>query len=338
MNLLLPPGPTPWESPDPAEGWAADVLGDGFEARTLALADDDEGEVVATLVRYRPASPEPVRPARAVLYLHGWNDYFFQRGLAEYWHSQGAAFYALDLRKYGRSLRAHQTPNYVDDLRTYDEELDAAVEILRSEIGGSGRMMLMGHSTGGLVGVLWAARRRGRVAAIVLNSPWLELAGASFARTLTTPVISGLARNQPKSPLPNIDQGHYARTVHQRHGGEWDYDERWRPSPFFPVRPGWLQAILVGHAQVARGLGLDVPVLMAASDRSVMQPRWREEMRTADTVLDVDLIARRAVLLGSVVTVVRIAGGLHDLTLSAAPARARFYAELSRWSSAYGWG
>jgi len=338
VSLLLPPAPTPWLAPEPADGWVPDLLGEDFEARTLTLSDDDEGEVVATLVRHRPRTPEPIRPARAILYVHGWNDYFFQRGLAEYWHRQGAAFYALDLRKYGRSLRPHQTPNYVDDLATYDEELDAAIAIIRGELGHAGRTMLMGHSTGGLIGVLWAGRRRGDVAAIVLNSPWLELAGASFARTLTTPVVAGLARSQPKNPLPNIDQGHYARTVHQRHGGEWDYDERWRPSPFFPVRAGWLQAILIGHAQVARGLRLDIPILMAASDRTVMQARWREEMRTADTVLDVDLIARRAVLLGSVVTVVRIAGGLHDLTLSAEPARSRFYAEVSRWSAAYGWG
>ena len=41
--------------------------------------------------------------------------------------------------------------------------------------------------------------------------------------------------------------------------------------------------------------------------------------------------------LGPVVTVVRITDGLHDLTLSAPPVRARFYAEIDRWLAAYGW-
>src|SRR5665647_2111091 len=123
-----------------AAGWQPDVLGPGYEALTLPLDDDDEGHVVATLVRYRP---EPaLRPARAVLYLHGWNDYFFQTELAEYWHGQGAAFYALDLRKYGRSLRPHQTPTYVDDLATYDEELDAAVRTIHHDLGGYARIMV----------------------------------------------------------------------------------------------------------------------------------------------------------------------------------------------------
>lgn len=334
-----PPAPaTDVPSGPPAEaGWVPDVLGEGFEALTLPLADDDEGEVVATLVRYRPADAVGTRPARAVLYLHGWNDYFFQVPLAQYWHGQGAAFYALDLRKYGRSLRPHQTPNYVEDLATYDEELDAAVEVIRDELGEHARLMVMAHSTGGLVAPLWAQRRPGVLSGMVLNAPWLELRGSTVLRTLSMPVVQALARTQPKAPLITTDPGFYARTIHVAHGGEWEYDTAWRPTPYFPVRPGWIQAILTGHAQVARGLDLPFPVLVAVSARSLLQTRWREAMREADAVLDVDLLARRAVLLGPVVTVVRIAGGLHDLTLSRAPARERFYAEVTRWTAAYGW-
>ncbi|WP_035062150.1 alpha/beta hydrolase [Cellulomonas bogoriensis] len=317
--------------------WAPDVLGPDFQQRTLHLADDDEGEVVATLVRHRPPEPEPTRAARVVLYVHGWNDYFFQRHLAEYWHSQGAAFYALDLRKYGRSLRGHQTPNYVEDLAVYDEEIGRALDLVDADHGRHARVMLMGHSTGGLVCVLWQQRNPGRVAGLVLTTPWLELTGSSVMRTLSTPLVQQLARMQPRSPLLTIDPGFYTRTIHAGHGGEWTYDEAWRPTPYFPIRPGWLQAVLNGHAAVARGMDLRLPILMAASTRSVILPRWREDMREADTVLDVELLARRAVLLGPLVTVLRVPGALHDVTLSPAPVRERFFAELTRWLSAYGW-
>ena len=40
---------------------------------------------------------------------------------------------------------------------------------------------------------------------------------------------------------------------------------------------------------------------------------------------------------GRPTTVLRIDGGLHDLTLSPGPVRSRFYAELTRWLTAYGW-
>lgn len=316
-------------------GWQPDVLGDGFEARTLPLPDDDEGEVVATLVRALPAG-DP-RPPRAVVYLHGWNDYFFQRPLAQFWTGSGAAFYALDLRKHGRSLRPHQTPNYVDDLAAYDADMAAALDVVRGDLGPAARVMLVGHSTGGLVAALWARRHPGRVAGLVLNSPWLELTGSTLMRALSTPVVAGLARAQPKAPVLTADPGFYARSLLRRHGGEWEYDEAWRPTPYFPVRPGWLQAVLTGHATVARGLDLDVPVLVAVARTSLTGPRWREDMRRADVVLDTDLVARRAVMLGDVVTVVRIPDGIHDLALSAPHARARFYSEVSRWSTTYGW-
>lgn len=321
-----------------ATAWAPDVLGEPFEALALPLADDDEGPVVATLVRYVPPSPEPVRAARVVLYVHGWSDYFFQRGLAEYWHARGAAFYALDLRKYGRSLRPGQTPGYVTDLRAYDEDLDAAVTVIRAHHGAAARLLVMGHSTGGLVTVLWADRRPGEVAAMVLNSPWLELQGSSVLRHVSGPAIRQLAQLQPKAALPNVDPGFYARTNRAADGGEWTYDEAWRPIPSFPVRAGWLRAITAGHAAVARGLHVEAPILTLTSSRTLISPRWSEEMRSADVVLDVELVARRAVQLGPVVTVVRIAGGMHDLALSPAPVRERFYAEIDRWLAGYGWG
>ncbi|MBC7291245.1 MAG: alpha/beta hydrolase [Actinotalea sp.] len=317
--------------------WVPDVLGAGFEARTLPLADDDEGEVVATLVRYRPDTPEPVRPARAVLYLHGWNDYFFQVGLAQFWHGQGAAFFALDLRKYGRSLREHQTPNHVEDLTAYDEEIGRALDLIHADLGRNARVLLMGHSTGGLVAALWADRNPGRLGGLVLNSPWLEMTGSSVARLISQPVVQQIARLHPRTPMVARDPGFYVRTLLTEHGGEWEFDERWRPTPFFPIRAGWLQAVMEGHARVAAGLAIDTPVLMAASARSIIGTRWREEMRAADVVLDADLLARRAVLLGPLVTVLRVDGGLHDLTLSPPAVREHFYAEVTRWLSAYGW-
>lgn len=316
-------------------GWEEDVLGAPYEVRTLELAPDDEGPVVASLVRFRP--PDAVRSARAVLYLHGWSDYFFHTETAEFWHRQGVAFYALDLRKYGRSLLPGQTPGYVATLRTYDEDIAAALDAVRADLGQHTSVMLHAHSTGGLTSVLWADRHPGQTSGVILNSPWLELQGSSVVRTVSTPAVTQLARFQAKAPLPNIDTGNYARTIRRSDGGEWEFDEHWRPTPSFPVRAGWLRAIIAGHAEVARGLSIAQPVLLLASAKTVISPRWSDDMRSSDSVLDVELIVRRAVQLGPTVTVARIAGGVHDLALSAPPVRAAYYAQVQRWAGAYGW-
>src|SRR5690606_7571118 len=131
--------------------WAPDEALDGFEALTITLPADYEGPVEATLVRRRA----PVGQGRAVLYLHGFIDYFFQAHLAEAYNAHGYDFYALDLRKHGRSLRPHQTPNYCLDLREYYAEIDAAIELI---CGAEGQRWLLvnGHSTGGLIAALYA--------------------------------------------------------------------------------------------------------------------------------------------------------------------------------------
>ena len=54
-----------YPDPPPVGRWAPDVLGAGFEARTLPLADDDEGEAVATLVRYTGAPRRALEIAKA---------------------------------------------------------------------------------------------------------------------------------------------------------------------------------------------------------------------------------------------------------------------------------
>ena len=319
----------------PDSAWVPDALGPGFEVQTLALTPDEEGDVVASLVRLR--SPASMRSARAVLYIHGWSDYFFQTETAHFWDRLGVAFYALDLRKYGRSLRPGQTPGYTHDLAVYDEDIESALAAIRADLGHNTAIMVHAHSTGGLTAVLWANRNPGVTQGLVLNSPWLELQGSSVLRTVSAPAINRLARFQPKVPLPNIDTGFYARTVRKVDGGEWEFNEPWRPTPAFPVRAGWLHAVISGHSEVARGLRISQPILMLASTRTVMAARWSEDMRASDIVLDVELLARRAIQLGPTVTVSRIAGGLHDLALSTAPARAQYYAQIGRWSSAYGW-
>lgn len=323
--------------------WQPDVLGEPFEQLTLPLRPDNEGEVVATLVRYVPAPRladlRPHRPAAEadVLYVHGWSDYFFQKELAQFWHDRGARFFALDLRKYGRSLREGQTPGFVDDLATYDEDIESALTVLGHGEGSTShrKLILLGHSTGGLTLSLWTNRHPGRAHALVLNSPWLEFQAGGPGRAALAPLIDLHARIDPKAALPNVDLGYYTRSVSKTMDGEWDYDLAWRPVRGFTVHPAWLTAILAGHARVAAGLSLDVPVLTLLSARSALLPYWTPEMMSSDIVLVVQDIAKRALGLAPTVTVSRIDGALHDVFLSREQPRGVAYAEMERWIRGY---
>ncbi|SDU98839.1 Lysophospholipase, alpha-beta hydrolase superfamily [Microlunatus sagamiharensis] len=314
--------------------WDPDLL-DGYVSTEIALPDaarypgePEDVEVVATLVRRDAPSPS----RRAVLYVHGWNDYFFQTHLADHWAGLGFDFYALDLRRYGRSARVGHLRGFTTDLGDYDAELDAAAELIRAE---HDQLVVMGHSTGGLVTSLWAARRPGVVDALVLNSPWLDLQGSALVRALGAPVIDALGARNPYAVLRAADPGHYARTLHRTLEGEWDYDLDMKLSPGPPIRVGWLRAVLQGQRRVAAGLGIEVPVLTLASTRTSFARRWSEDLRVVDTVLDVEQIAARAVRLGRSVTVVRVEDGMHDLVLSAPAVRQQVLEEMSRFVHGY---
>src|SRR5512138_4016172 len=108
--------------------WQPDRQLEGFEARELRLADDYDGPVVATLVRLPCGLVDHMRPRGAILYVHGFSDYFFQRHMAERFALEGYAFYALDLRKHGRSIRPHQHPNFCKSIAEYYADITAAID------------------------------------------------------------------------------------------------------------------------------------------------------------------------------------------------------------------
>lgn len=252
---------------------------------------------------------------------------------ADFWCARGYDFYALDLRKYGRSLRPHQTPTYVTDLRTYYAELDEAYAEVAA---GHDHVVLSAHSTGGLTVPLWLHDRGHRVAGVFLNAPWIDMHGDAFTRKMALPAIHQLGARQPRRLVPRKVSGSYARSLHVDHLGEWPFDLRWKPIESFPVYAGWIRAIRLGQARVARGLDVRAPVLLLSSARSG-HPRGDDDpdLMCTDVVLDVERMRRRAPRLSRHVTIAQVEGALHDVTLSPEPARTRVFDELDRFLTAY---
>ncbi len=308
-----------------------DVLGAPYYAETIDLAPDDEGPVVATLVSRRTRRKSA---GRAVLHVHGFADYFFQTPAADYWTDRGYDFYALDLRKYGRSLRPHQTPNFVLDVTAYFAELDEAYRRI-TERDGHDQVIVTAHSTGGLVTPLWLHERQPTVIGLLLNSPWLDLHGSLLLRTAGTKAIDQVGARRPYQAIPRTVSGLYAKSLHRDFNGEWDFNLDWKPIESFPVYAGWLRAIRRGHARLHRGVDVRAPILMLTSGASGHPHEWDETVASTDIVLDVEQMWRWAPKLGRHLTMVRIEGGLHDLTMSAEPVRKVVFTEIDRWLQAY---
>lgn len=315
--------------------WSDDRLLRGYQFCSWLIADaaPAEGEpdcpITATLVRRN----EP-RHRRAVIYLHGWNDYFFQTHLADFWDRCGFDFYAVELRRYGRNLREGQLAGYITSLSDYEAELNEAYRLVSED--GHETITLNAHSTGGLIGALWASQTRLPINGVVLNSPWLSISGSALAVGVARQLVAGGAALSPTATIPVSESDFYSESIFIGMRGEWDYDLNYKSNKAFLPRFGWAKAIDTGQKKVMDGLDISSPVLMMTSAQSnLAAKRWDDSLKSVDLVLDVEKLAPLACKLGPSVTLVRITGGMHDLILSCATVREEVFAQISRWLGAY---
>jgi alpha-beta hydrolase superfamily lysophospholipase len=288
--------------------WQPDRYLPGFEALELSFPDDYDGPVVATLLRL-PGGEAPRGP---VLYVHGYNDYFFQAHMAQRFAAEGYAFYALDLRKHGRSMRPGQHPNFCRSVAEYNADITRAIE----EIGAP--VLLAGHSTGGLVCSLYAHEggRKEEVAGLWLNSPFFDWRIHDWKRPQLH-IAAAMGRFSPFTKSPEALPRGYTDSLL---AAGWRFDTALKPLEAFPVYLGWIAAICDAHAKVQRGLSIQCPVLCMHSDEG-------------DVVLDWRHMARYARSLGPDVTVLQFPGAVHDLVLSRTEIREEVFRQLFAWAA-----
>ncbi len=304
--------------------WQEDVLGDGYEMRYVDQGSDYSGPVRCTIIRKQA----PCAGNRGVLYVHGYNDYFFQKEMGDRFVDSCYNFYAVDLRKYGRSLMEGQTKFEARDLHEYFADIDSSLQVMRSD--GIDDIVLMAHSTGGLITSMYMEEDPDTaIRAFVLNSPFLEWNLSSTQKDVLIPIVRAVAPALRNVRISNGDSSAYAESLLKDYHGEWEYNTDWKTIYPEKVSTSWLAAIDKGHSQVQKAdPQIQVPILLMHSDKSVYGEEWTPDFQQGDAVLNVEDISRYGKALGPNVTEYIAAGGLHDLILSSEPVREGVYLEI----------
>lgn len=323
--------------------WGPDKLGPDYEATTidLGLDPDGEGEVVTTLVHYAPhptdqESRETASASRpALVWLHGMTDYFFQTHVAEHFAAQGYDFYAVDLRKCGRSRRSGQSWHYVSDLGFYYVDLNAALDAIPNK-----EVVFIAHSTAGLIAPLWMDQLRQtdqerykRIKGLILNSPWLDMMGVpEFVLTPLKPLLYALGRIAPKTPLPGGNLTAYGESVHRDFYGEWDFNLRFKPLAGHRKYIGWIAAVFHGFDAIHSGrVDAGVPILTLQSTRTQLGQPYSDSVNHADVIIDVTQTRRWAKELSIHYTLHPIKGARHDVFLSLPHPLQEAFSACDRW-------
>lgn len=301
--------------------WHKDIL-EGYEARYVDQGKEFDGPCRSTIIR----KLSPRHSKKAYLYVHGFNDYFFQKEMGERFVDSGYNFYAVDLRRYGRSWQPWQYPFNVRKQREYFDDIDSAINQIRRD--GNTDITLSGHSTGGLT-VLYMAAMKGKdcgVNRIVTDSPFLEWNFNAFMRNVGAPLIQFLGKIFPNSKIKQAHCDGYAYSLLKEYFGEWTYNTDWKMIYSPPVTFSWVGSI--NHAQsqlMKKAKDIAVPILVMHSSRKIDGCNYTPEFQTGDAVLNPFDLQKRGEKLGHVRQVCAIDSGIHDLILSNFPAREAAY-------------
>ena len=314
-------------------------LGEPYKVYPIETSPDSETVFHSTLIEY-PFGSSPRSESRStslrgiILYVHGYNDYFFQTELAEKADSAGFAFFAIDLHRCGRSLRADDARADLRSVREFYAELDVAVELSKKiavddyEEAEHIPFIIFAHSQGGLISSSYVNdRKSGTFAALVLNSPFLDMNFNWFVRKIGFPILSEIGLFLPDFAVNGTGDPNYAYSLLKREKGEWVYNEAWKSVERPPQHLGWLRAITKAQGRLHSDFDIKSPVLVMRGDCSADEEEWTDDYMHCDGVLNVEHIAEWAPHLGKNVTAKVIPDGLHDLFLSRKDVRDKAYRE-----------
>ncbi|MEX2603385.1 MAG: alpha/beta hydrolase [Gracilimonas sp.] len=298
-----------------------------FSEQTLELGEDYEGRVIATLIR----SPKNESGRPSVLYLHGFNDYFFQAHIADKFHEQGYNFYALDLRKYGRSLLPHQHPNYCRSVTEYFEEIDQTLQIIDSE--NKNEIILLGHSTGGLIASTYCniGNHKNLIKKLILNSPFFEFNITLWQRIFLLPIAGIISFIWPYSHRRKAFSHLYGASVSSQKYGEWEINTDWKPIEGFPAYLKWIYAINRAQKKLQFSSDIRIPILILHSDASSRPKKWSDILLKTDMVLNVSHMKKHGRKLGPDVNFTEIPNAIHDVFLSEKEARKEAFVRMFEW-------
>ena len=311
-----------------ARTWQIDILGDEYEMSQVDMLEDYSGKVVSTIIKKNVNDST----TKAVLYIHGYNDYFFQKEMGDEFVKHGYNFYAVDLRKYGRSILDGQRKFEVRDLYEYFADIDSAMSIMKNE--GNREIIIMGHSTGGLISSYYLAMNENKhpeIKALILNSPFMDFNLSEVQEKYLLPIVSMLSSMFPNISISQNSNDAYSQSLLKTHYGEWTYNTDWK-LPLSPdVTVGWLGAIYKAQKHLQKKANINIPILLMRSDKSIYGDSWNVEFHMGDCVLDVNDISVYGRRLGKNVKELIVKYGLHDIMLSCEPIRYAVYNYIFNW-------
>lgn len=204
-------------------------------------------------------SAAPPEPRAHLALVHGYAEHIGRYAhVIDHFASLGYAVHGFDVRGHGRSegRRGHvrRFDDYMDDLARYLE---------RVKIAAAGKKVVMlGHSHGGLLAASYALSQPTDVAAVVLTSPFFGLA-------FKPPAVKVAAGKVLARILPSLHMGNELDSAQLTRDPQFVAAHRADKLVFNVTTPGWFVTTLAAQARLLAEAGritLPVGIFAGGSD------------------------------------------------------------------------
>jgi len=270
---------------------------------------------------------------KAVLYIHGFNDYFFNKEFAQRFLNEGYSFFAIDLHNHGKNINKDTKRYYFTDVKEFYSEINLAIDIMRDKYKIE-NITLYGISQGGLIAALFENDNQ-RVNALILDSPFFDFHLGWAIETLALPLVTTLGSFFPELKIDSDEPNVFGQSIHKDYQGEWDINLELKAiTKNAPIYLGWLNAVNQAQKRLQNGLDIKVPSLILSSDISTSEQSNPKYHHSTDTVLDVNEMHEYAKSLSinqSLITKVKIPKAMHGVLISPLKVREKGYETIFKW-------
>jgi len=270
---------------------------------------------------------------KAVLYIHGFNDYFFNKEFAQRFIDEGYSFFAIDLHNHGKNMSKDTKRYYFEDVKEFYPEINLALDIIENRYN-IDDISLYGISQGALIAALFENDNQ-RVKNLILDSPFFDFHLGWAIETLALPLVTTLGSIFPELKIDSDEPNVFGQSIHKDYQGEWDINLQLKAiTKNAPIYLGWLNAVNQAQKRLQNGLDIKVPSLILSSDISTSEQSNPKYHHSTDTVLDVNEMHEYAKMLSknpSLITQIKIPKAMHGVLISPLKVREKGYKTIFKW-------
>ena len=265
--------------------------------------------------------------SKAILWIHGYNDYYYHFYIGELLLKEGYDIYAICLRRYEQN---NLTPFYTDDINEYIEDINNLFPIISKN--NYKKILFYGHSTGALISILYCnyGKFKNKIDGLILNSPFFEFNLDSLSLFCLKYIVYYLGYYFPQFLIRGKNENNInSLTSEIKKRFYIDYNKKFNYLP--QVYFGWVRTIIMNQSKIQnKEINLKKPILILHSDKSIY-PSIDKTTENGDDTLNINDIIKYSKYIGNNVTRIEINNAIHDVFCSNIKSRNKAINEMFNW-------